>query len=304
MADRDAVVSADSSFAGETGSLPDVVARHGDWSGTRHTWRARPRWSRRPRTALPPRAWRKIRYTSRISGGASLDHSMVRRADQDDPEELQTVTFPLSRLGRRGYDEDAVRDFLRRVHGQYVRLVNERTSLWQEVQRLRRRIIAAGRRRRRRRHSGEADAHVHAVRILSAAQVTADRYVADAQAYSSRLTEEARLRRDDIMREAQRYSDMVLEEAHNKARDAAVTALNAAPTPQTDREQRAAHAELAYLRTYSDVYRAHLRAYTEGILRGIEEWERKDAASLQEAAQRAPIAGLPARDGKANRRLT
>lgn len=27
------VVSADSRFAGETGSLPDVVARHGDWSG-------------------------------------------------------------------------------------------------------------------------------------------------------------------------------------------------------------------------------------------------------------------------------
>jgi NAD(P)H-flavin reductase len=26
-------VSADSAFAGETGSLPDVVARYGDWSG-------------------------------------------------------------------------------------------------------------------------------------------------------------------------------------------------------------------------------------------------------------------------------
>jgi NAD(P)H-flavin reductase len=26
-------VSADSRFAGETGSLPDVVTRHGDWSG-------------------------------------------------------------------------------------------------------------------------------------------------------------------------------------------------------------------------------------------------------------------------------
>jgi len=26
-------VSADSKFTGETGSLPDVVARHGDWSG-------------------------------------------------------------------------------------------------------------------------------------------------------------------------------------------------------------------------------------------------------------------------------
>jgi DivIVA domain-containing protein len=201
------------------------------------------------------------------------------------PEELQTVTFPMSRLGRRGYEEEPVQEFLRVVHAEFLRLVNERASLWQEVQRLRRRIIAG-------KADGdpngvlfgEADAHVHAVRILSTAQVTADRYVADAQAYSSRVTEEARLRRDDIMREAQQHSEMILEDAHARARDAAVSALDVATPPQTDRERRAAQAELAYLRTYSDVYRAHLRAYTEGVLRGIEEWERKEAASLQEAA--------------------
>jgi DivIVA domain-containing protein len=202
------------------------------------------------------------------------------------PDELQAVTFPMSRMGRRGYEEETVRGFMGAVHAEFVRLVNERASLWQEVQRLRRRILAGDPGSDE--HGvlfGEADAHVHAVRILSSAQVTADRYVADAQAYSSRVTEEARLRRDDIMREAQQHSDMVLEEAHARARDAAVSALNGAAPPQTDRERRAAQAELAYLRTYSDVYRAHLRAYTEGVLRSIEDWERKEAASLQEVAQ-------------------
>jgi DivIVA domain-containing protein len=214
------------------------------------------------------------------------------------PEELQTVTFPLSRRGRRGYDEESVRVFLHEVHDQYVRVVNERTSLWQEVQRLRRRIITGA-------TNGDSDAvlagesegHVHAVRILSAAQVTADRYVADAQAYSSRLTEEARLRRDEIMQEAQRYSDMVLEEAHAKARDAAVSALNTTPSPQTHQQQQAAQAELAYLRTYSDVYRAHLKAYTEGILRGIEDWERKEAVSFDDAPRGAPMRAVPVVDG-------
>jgi DivIVA domain-containing protein len=200
------------------------------------------------------------------------------------PEELQTATFPLSRLGRRGYEEEPVNRFLRIVHAEFVRLVNERASLWQEVQRLRRRILAG--------EVdgdpnavlfGQADAHIHAVRILSTAQVTADRYVADAQAYSSRITEEARLRRDHIMQEAQQHSDMILEDAQAKAREAAVSALNLPAPPQTDRERQAAQAELAYLRTYSDFYRAHLRAYTEGILRGIEDWERKEAASFQEA---------------------
>ena len=202
------------------------------------------------------------------------------------PEDLQTVSFPVSRLGRRGYEEEPVRAFLRVVHGEFVRLVNERSSLWQEVQRLRRRILAGevDGDNPQAVLFGEQDAHVHAVRILSTAQVTADRYVADAQAYSSRVTEEARLRRDEIVRQAQQHSDMILEDAHARAREAAVSALNHPAPPQTDREQRAAQAELAYLRTYSDVYRSHLRAYTEGILRGIDEWERKEAASFEEAA--------------------
>jgi DivIVA domain-containing protein len=218
------------------------------------------------------------------------------------PDELQSVTFPLSRRGRRGYDEEPVRDFLREVHAEFVRLVNERASLWQEVQRLRRRIIAGKADGEQDGVLfGEADAHVHAVRILSTAQVTADRYVADAQAYSSRVTEEARLRRDHIMREAQEHSEMLLEDARARAREAAVTALDVAAPPQTDRERRAAQAELAYLRTYSDVYRAHLRAYTEGVLRGIEEWERKEAASLQEASQSPAITTTWGREGDAYR---
>jgi DivIVA domain-containing protein len=213
------------------------------------------------------------------------------------PEDLLTVTFPAARRGRRGYDEDSVREFLSLVHGEHLRVLNERTSLWQELQRLRRRIIAGqvqggdsnGA------LSGDSEGHVQAVRILSAAQLTADRYVADAQAYSSRLTEEARLRRDEIMQDAQHYSDMVLEDAHAKAR-VAVSALNAAPSPQTYQQQQAARAELAYLRTYSDVYRAHLRAYTEGILRGMEDWERKESAFGTEVPGPA-LAELPMPDG-------
>jgi len=215
------------------------------------------------------------------------------------PEDLLTVAFPASRR-RRGFEEDSVREFLREVHDEFVRLVNDRTDLWQEVQRLRSRVIAGNTNGDPQAVLfGEADAHIHAVRILSTAQVTADRYVADAKAYSGRLTEEARVRRDEIMQEAQQYSDMLLEDAHARAREAAVSALNAAPPPQSDHERQAAQAELAYLRTFGDVYRAHLRAYTEGVIRGIEEWEHKEAVSLREAAQGVPIAGPPAIDGNA-----
>ncbi len=182
-------------------------------------------------------------------------------------------------MGRHGLEEEPVRAFLADVHAEMVRLINERASLFQEVQRLRRRILG-------KENGNDAilfgkdDAHVHAVRILSSAQRTADRYVADAQAYSGRLTEEARVRRDEIMGQAQQHADMLLDEARTRARAAAVDAMNHdGLPPQTDQERRAVQAELAYLRTFSEVYRQHLKIYTEDVLRTIEAWETKERAA-------------------------
>ena len=39
------------------------------------------------------------------------------------PDELETVVFPTSRLGRRGYEEGPVREFLAGVHGEFIRLL-------------------------------------------------------------------------------------------------------------------------------------------------------------------------------------
>jgi cell division septum initiation protein DivIVA len=223
-----------------------------------------------------------------------FDGSWLSGQGRLSPDDLQTATFPLSRLGRRGYEEEPVRAFLHVVHGEFTRLVTERTSLWQEVQRLRRRILAGQDPDDPRAVLfGEQDAHIHAVQILSTAQATADRYVADAQAYSSRVTDEARRRRDDILTQAQQHSQMILDDAGARARDAAVTALETPSPPQTDHQRQAAAAELAYLRTYTDVYRSHLRAYTEGILRGIEEWERKEQTTLHQPTTSQPTATQP-----------
>ena len=198
------------------------------------------------------------------------------------PDQLDAVTFPLTRWGRHGFDEEHVRAFLAEVQAEFVRLINERASLWQEVQRLRRRILGQ--------ESGNDaiifgadDAHVHAVRILSSAQLTADRYVADAQAYSGRLTEEARVRRDEIITQAQQHGEMLLQEARTRAREAALAAMNRDPVPPaSEHERRALQGEMAYLRTFNDVYRQHLRVYTEAVLRSIEDWERRERTMPQE----------------------
>jgi hypothetical protein len=90
------------------------------------------------------------------------------------------------------------------------------------------------------------------------------------------------------MGQAQQHADMLFEEARTRARAAAVDAMNHdGMAPQTDQERRAVQAELAYLRTFSEVYRQHLRIYTEDVLRTIEDWESKERA----AARDVPIAG-------------
>src|SRR6266705_3735859 len=159
------------------------------------------------------------------------------------PDDVQSVSFPLSRLGRRGYDEDHVRAFLQEVEREIVTLLNEKVSLWNEVERLRRRIITGMKSGSDGVLFGREDAHVHAVRILSNAQLTADRYVADAQAYSHRLTEEARSRRDEILLEAQQHADLVLEEATSRAREAAIASLDAPVAPPMEADRSALKAE-------------------------------------------------------------
>jgi DivIVA domain-containing protein len=216
--------------------------------------------------------------------------SVISRTDNRlTPDAVQAVTFPSARLGRRGLDEEHVRAFCCQVERELVRLFNERTALADEVQRLRRRVLGlsgddadAGYR--------QDDAHVQAVRILSKAQQTADNYVADAQDYSRQLAQDARRRRDEILTEARKHAAVMLEEAHTEASSAAEAAL-VAPAAQPDADRRELEAELAYLRTFSDVYRTHLHAYLDALLRNVEEWERAEKTSL--AAARGSLPRLP-----------
>jgi cell division septum initiation protein DivIVA len=205
------------------------------------------------------------------------------------PDAVQSVTFPSARLGRRGLDDEHVWAFCGQVERELVRLFNERTSLTDEVQRLRRRVLGL---------TGDEtgsgyrpdDAHVQAVRILSKAQQTADRYVADAQEYSRQLAQDARRRRDEILSEARTHAAAMLDEAHGEASRAAEAAL---AEPQEEEAQLGAdrsglEAELVYLRTFSDVYRTHLRAYLDALLRNVEDWERAEKVSLDAARASLP----------------
>lgn len=210
---------------------------------------------------------------------------MSRRDERLTPDHVQSVAFPNARLGRRGYDEEHVREFCAHVEQELVTLLNEKAALGEEVERLRRRVLG-----------GEPgyrpeDAHVQAVRILSQAQQTADQYVADAQEYSRALAEDARRRHDEVLAEAKAHAEAVLGKAHQQASEAAEMAVSG-PGGQAPTDGQASLAsEVAYLRTFSDVYRTHLRAYLEALLHNVEEWERAEKTSL--AAARSDLPSPP-----------
>jgi DivIVA domain-containing protein len=188
------------------------------------------------------------------------------------PDSVRSATFSSARLGRRGLDEADVRAFCEQVSEGLGLLLNDNSMLQAEVLRLRERVLEGKGR------SGvqPEDGHVQAVYVLSKAQQTADRYVAEAQEYSRELAVDARLRGDEILREAKVRASMILEEAHTSASRAAEAVVRDSQDPLPAAERQELQAEIAYLRTFSDVCRTHLRAYLESLTRSIEEWERAE----------------------------
>lgn len=181
------------------------------------------------------------------------------------PEEVGAAVFPPARLGRRGVDEQNVREFLSIVQDEMLRLHAERTSLIEELQRLRSLLLGK---------EDEiptytiGDAHRQAVRLLSSAQQTADRTVDDAQVYSRDIAEEARRRGDEIMLQARNRAMVQQADTQVPAR------------PADDGERALLEAELSRLRTYSEVCRTHLRTYLAALASSVEEWERADSSTL------------------------
>jgi DivIVA domain-containing protein len=218
---------------------------------------------------------------------------LVQRFDRLTPSEVRAASFARAGLGRRGLDEDHVRAFLDRVENELAQLGNEHAALAEEVQGLRERLSSGGPR------GGipPEEAHFQAVRILSQAQQTADLYVADAERYTRELAHEARLHREAILSDARGRAELMLEEAHQRAAQVAEEAARrtpvvpgtavqtspvpsggAQPVPEGDRQ--AMEREIAYLRTYSDVYRTHLRSYLEALLKNVDEWENSERSAL------------------------
>ncbi|RZS82786.1 DivIVA domain-containing protein [Motilibacter rhizosphaerae] len=239
------------------------------------------------------------------------------------PSDVRNVLFSRAGIGRHGYDEIEVDIFLERVEHELFRLVGEKGELRDEADRLRRRLAGSDG------DGGGAEASAQAVRVLSAAQQTADQYVAEAELYAKRLSVETRVACERMIDEARARAQQILDDAERIAGDAGGTAEGAgarvlggqqAPAalpPGSGATSAAARQELeqqvAYLQAFGRACRTQLRAYLEALLHDVEdEWGRAHPEVLGSMAARTPgggpvgsallpvgdpLAGAPAGDG-------
>lgn len=221
------------------------------------------------------------------------------RSGRVSPADVQNVLFSRAGIGPRGYDEGEVDFFLDRVQAELSRLLGEKVALRDEVAALRDQLGSGGDAVPRR-----DEASAQAVKVLSAAQQTADQYVADAESYTKRLAEEGRERYERTVEEAVARAKAIVEQARAEAEATLAAAAAAAEEGTVDAGTRpvsasgvsdASTAELeqqaAYLRTFGQVTRAQLRAYLEALLRDVElEWGRAHPGAAGAPAAPAPSA--------------
>lgn len=228
------------------------------------------------------------------------------RSGRVSPADVQNVLFTRAGLGRRGYDEGEVDFFLDRVQTELSRLLGEKVALRDEVADLRDQLSAAA-------GDGAAprrdEASAQAVKVLSAAQQTADQYVADAESYTKRLAEEGRERYERTVEEAVARARSIVEEARAEAEatlaaaaaaaeDSVVDSARPGSTPRggaSDATTAELEQQAAYLRTFGQVCRVQLRAYLEALLRDVElEWGRAHPGAVGAPADApAPASSRP-----------
>ncbi len=248
---------------------------------------------------------------ARTGGGESRDSSeWTGRLSAAD---VHGVVFTRAGFGRRGYEESEVDYFLDRVQVELRRMNAEKADLRDEVSRAKRQVETAGV------QTGAAaavpdreEASLQAVRILSAAQQTADQYVADAENYSRRVTSDARDHSEEMVEEAKNRVRSMIAEAERvvgeaaetervarQAAEAAVAGGGGHAAAQLNGDAGAGEAtrqeledQVTYLKAFSQVCRVQLRSYLEALLRDIEdEWGKADPAALGWRTSSAPRPG-------------
>lgn len=224
------------------------------------------------------------------------------------PADVHNVAFSKPPIGKRGYNEDEVDQFLDFVEAELARLLDENADLKQRVDELEGELDQA-------RNAGgdqtrsfaaapepaapvapapapapvaetgvaDEEASVRAARVLALAQDTADRVTGSARSEAEALLSDARQRSDAMVSEAQASADATLADAHQRAEAVLADAQTRAETQVRQANERAEFLQRDAEQKHSEIMSTinQQRSVLEGRIEQLKTFEREYRTRLK-----------------------
>ncbi|WP_238423533.1 DivIVA domain-containing protein [Gordonia sp. 'Campus'] len=244
------------------------------------------------------------------------------------PADVHNVAFSKPPIGKRGYNEDEVDQFLDFVEAELARLIEENTDLKQRVEELEGELADArsgggsGVDDRTQMFAKPAapepvapaptpapqatndDANVRAARVLALAQDTADRLTGSARADADAMLSDAQTRADTMVSEAQTKSDAMLADARQRSEAILADAQTRSEAQLRQAQERADALQSDAERKHSEIMGTinQQRGVLEGRIEQLKTFEREyrtrlktylesQLEELQQRGSAAPVEG-------------
>ncbi|MFT4086859.1 MAG: DivIVA domain-containing protein [Gordonia sp. (in: high G+C Gram-positive bacteria)] len=216
------------------------------------------------------------------------------------PADVHNVAFSKPPIGKRGYNEDEVDQFLDFVEAELARLIDENNDLKQRVGELESELADA-RSGGSEPHTqvfaaeapvapapapvsaGDDEAGIRAARVLAMAQDTADRVTGAARGEAEALLNDARHRADSMVNEAKATSDATLADAHQRSEALLADAQTRAETQVRQAQERAEFLQRDAEQKHSDIMSTinQQRGVLEGRIEQLKTFEREYRTRLK-----------------------
>lgn len=229
------------------------------------------------------------------------------------PADVHNVAFSKPPIGKRGYNEDEVDQFLDFVEAELARLIEENSDLKQRVEELEGELADA-------KSSGGAtsttddrtqafavatpeptsapapaapaaptgggeqdDSHVRAARVLALAQDTADRLTSSARSDADAMLADAHARADAMVSEAQTKSDAMLADARQRSEAILADAQTRSEAQLRQAQERADALQSDAERKHSEIMGTinQQRVVLEGRIEQLKTFEREYRTRLK-----------------------
>ncbi|HEY9314146.1 DivIVA domain-containing protein [Williamsia sp.] len=220
------------------------------------------------------------------------------------PADVHNVAFSKPPIGKRGYNEDEVDQFLDFVEAELARLIEENTDLKQRVEELEGEVTSAKNAPASTPEPAtqafaaqpaapapepapaapQSDDHsVRAARVLGLAQETADRLTNNARSESESMVADARARADALVGDARSKSEAMLSDARQRSEAILADSQTRAETQTRQAQEKATALQADAERKHTEIMGTinQQRSVLEGRIEQLKTFEREYRTRLK-----------------------